>query len=380
MPEPTDPRAADLRAEQALRSAFTRYADRLDPEPLEIAPRRRRGRALLAVAAAAVLVAAVVGSVAVLTPDNRPAAPATGGTPSATPTPTTSFEARSVSYGDVEVQVPADWVDARPTGTWCLVDEPPAPGPYVETNPATVIFETIGCGGSQIDEPGFPQYRQELWRPHLAFRVGQGAPADGTYDFRGWTLTVRTVGTQRISLLTDSATTPLAAEIVGSARRVERGAAGCDATSPIQRRGQQSPPPADLAALTDVTSVAVCQYVIGASGPGLLGSRTLTGEAAQGLRDAVLAGPTVDRSAPDRCRPRDDETAVVLRFAQADGEPLDVYSYYESCADAGFDDGTTLRALTSRSCPPLFGGRVLQGAFYGNDTYVLCVPGGKRIH
>ena len=205
---------------------------------------------------------------------------------------------------------------------------------------------------------------------------------DGTVEDGGWTLTTRTVGDVRLELFADARTAPSVASILASARVVERDAAGCDTTSPIQRPGFPSPPARDLAADDADTSAgaAVCEYEVGSNqgAPGLLGSRRLSPEAAARVRTAILAGAEGGGPRSAGCGSRESfnfGTAVVLRFGGAGSEdPLDVYTYYESCTNRGFDDGTTLRPLSVAACSPRSSGAGLD--FYsGNARLLRALPG-----
>jgi hypothetical protein len=381
MPDPTSDGTSD-RAELAFRDAFTRYADDLEPREL-VAPTQRRR--LLEVVAAAAAVAVVAGATWFdIAADPPGATPPTVGTP-ATSSVEVTPDKRWATFHDVEVQVPSSWGDADPQDPWCLVRESPASGPYVERSGTDQLVPAIGCAPPAVDVPGFPEYATDLWQPHLTFTPTSSSlpvnpPTDGTHSYEDWTLTVRTVGDVRVSLLTDRATRPLAEQIIGSARRVREDWAGCPVTSPVQQGGPQRPAPHDLAATARPSGVAICQYEIGgpdgrgaAEGPGLVGSRVLGADGAGRLRDAILAGKT--GGGPHSPRECVDDfywgTTIVLRFA-APGQPVtEVYAYTRSCVENGFDDGVVKRALTSDSCRPLYGERIAQYSF-SPATYGLC--------
>jgi hypothetical protein len=131
-----------------------------------------------------------------------------------------------------------------------------------------------------------------------------------------------------------------------------------------------------VSAIDSVDAISVCQYDRGdgTRGPGLLGSRMLTGAEAQAELAAIRQAPVGGGpDQPEHCV--DDmfgDTALVLRLH--DGPTTyDMHVYYEWCFGNGFDDGTAMRELTADACVPLWGGPV---AFTAGSTapYRRCHP------
>lgn len=279
---------------------------------------------------------------------------------------------RYESFRDVQVQVPVAWeYRGSPGSDWCVgeeVSDDIPSSPYVDLRGPFSGTLDIKCPGEgatpDLHGNGVPQ---RLWAPHLSFDFAErtDGPADGTATDAGWTRIVRTVGGARISVLTDDGHLDEARRIVDSATLVDVDANGCDTTSAIQANGYPRPSPAfDVLDLDSVDSIAVCQYAHGAGTdkPWKLASRGISGDAAQNLLLSAIkdspAGGGPDT--PETCSHEYvDGTAIVLRLRAGD-RVHDMYVYYESCINNGFDDGTTRRALTPASCESLWGGRVVQ--------------------
>jgi hypothetical protein len=279
---------------------------------------------------------------------------------------------RYESFRDVQVQVPVAWeYRGSPGSDWCVgepsPDEIPS-GPYVDLRGPYWGSLSILCPNEaatpDLHGDGVPR---RLWAPHVSFEFAEqrDRPEDGITKDGGWTRIVRTVGGARIRVLTDDTHLADARRIVDSATVVEVDANGCEATSAIQAKGYPRPSRAfDVLDLGSVDSIAVCQYAHGAGTdkPWKLGSRVISGDAAQNLLLSAIQEAPVGSgpNTPETCsHDYVDGTAVVLRLREGD-RVHDLYVYYESCINNGFDDGTTRRSLTAASCEPLWGGRVLQ--------------------
>ena len=242
--------------------------------------------------------------------------------------------------------------------------------PYVDTRgPFSGVLDIL-CGERaptpDLHGDGVPR---RYWATHLSFTFAElpDGPKDGTTNDGGWTRIVRTIGGARITVLSDEAHLAEARRIAESAAIVEVDANGCEVTSEIQAKRYLRPEPAfDVRRLDSVDSIAVCQYARGAGTDKSwkLASRVISGDAAQNLlleaiKDAPAGGGP---DTPGTCvHDYVDGTAIVLRLREGD-RVHDVYVYYESCINNGFDDGTTRRALTLASCEPLWGARVVHSS------------------
>jgi hypothetical protein len=351
----------DDRVEQAFRDAFHARADALEPEPLstDAAPRHRRTWPKVLTAAAAVVVVAL-GTFLVSTNASKDLAPDDGGpTPPAVGLPDGwHWE----SHANVEVGVPDSWgYFAAPGADWCaFYDGQGNPnshrvtvprGPYVDTSSALSARLTIGCMG---------QMPASLMVTHLTFLDRPGTGDD--HEIAGWTAITRAVGATHVELTTDRAHEDLARQVLATAHVVQQDQNGCPVSSPIQAARPVRPDPAfDVTRLTGVDSIAVCQYLTHGTGrPGLLASRRLTGAAADSELSALRSAPAGGGpDNPQNCIPDGwGDTGVVLRLTSGERTD-DMYGYYEWCTHNGFDDGTTVRELTTDDCQPLWGGRVM---------------------
>lgn len=344
------------RAEQAFRTALATQADALVPAALDVpTPRRpRRWPLVMAVAAAVVL---VFGLVTVLRGHQDEAAPAN----------VLPDGWRWESYGYVEVGVPDSWGYAPAPGRdWCAGRRHlPTPG-YVDTGSPSGGFLSIGCDGTPP---------ASLTSPHLSFwPAGAEIPTPP-----GWVRDSRTVGSQRLTVTIDDAHRDLATRILATAHVVRRDHNGCTPSSPLQDPLAARPSPAfDVAALQDVDSIAVCQYVLGDPraeiGPGLVASQTLTGDHADAELAALQAASTEGGPNREHSCGADErgETGIVL-LLRTGAEVHRMYALYESCSTNGIDDGTNVRELTRADCNPLFDARIhiVSGI---NAAFSRCAP------
>ncbi|MQW76641.1 hypothetical protein GHK92_12205 [Nocardioides sp. dk4132] len=412
----SDSSEQDRRAEQAFREAFTRAAATVPPAPLQVrrAPRRRWVPAMIAAAAVLLIASTAVVALRGGPGDVGPATvrpgqsnaedparegPATVGTdPAVVPSPGPVPDGwRSVTFRDVSVAVPGEWGDGvAPDESWCAESGgPTGNGAYVAVDSTLLASALILCGSSAPPAPeGFGPDPEAGWRPHLRFadlaRTGTEALQDGVTTYEGWTLRVRTLGTVQVALLTDAATEPVAEQVMASLTRTERSAEGCDTRSPVQASGQVSPESDGIADLRpeQVDRVALCQYLRGADGPGLMGAQVVSGEEAAGLVRAIQDSPTgVGPDSPGTCAwgvEDGGDTAVVLRpFGSAEDAGLDtglgdIHFYFDGCAGNGFDDGSVRRQLTQDTCARIFGDPGTTDRVFWTSlsakTARLCVP------
>ncbi len=259
---------------------------------------------------------------------------------------------RPVSYRDVVVDVPDAWgYDVAPGPDWCAhvgSDRVPRE-PYVAVSTPYDVVLAIGC------RPTMPA-RYDV--THLELTDPGSRVAQESRERPGWRAVSRRVGSAVVTVWTDPRHAALARRVVDSARTVDVDPSGCAVRSPIQA-GHFTPPaqPFRVEEVASVDAISVCQYDIagGSDVPGLLASRRISGSAADDILDAVGAAPVGGGpDAPARCA--EDvfgDTALVLRLHSGD-EVRDLHVYMESCRGNGFDDGTTVRALTRAACRPLW--------------------------
>ncbi|MBB6626741.1 hypothetical protein H5V45_05335 [Nocardioides sp. KIGAM211] len=275
---------------------------------------------------------------------------------------------RWVSFRGVAVQVPQRWdYGFEPANPWCMYDDTSRVerAPYVAFDATNLAIAGVGCIGESPDHhpEEFGPAPARFWAPHLSFAVSSSrATEDGPLRFRGWTLTTKLVAGVPISLLTDEETASLTDRILDSARTFDTDDNGCDASSPVQAQEFVRPQPFDVAAVPRVDSIAICQYARGipADAGALVGSRRLTGASASSVLEAIRAAPAGGGpDTPQTCLHSEaGRTAIDLRLDDGSGAH-DLYVYFDSCIHNGFDDGTTVRELTSAACRPLFGDNVV---------------------
>jgi hypothetical protein len=343
----------DDRAEEAFRTALATRATEFQPESRELpTARHRRWPAVLA-AAILVLVVVLVGA---FRPHGGHEVPSPVGLPDGW---------RWESRANVMVGVPESWGYAlSPAEGACPSSRTfPSPG-YVDSRPPG--------GGNEADVACAPAPPQKLTAPHLSFSDDLSGPELPVPS--GWLRLVRSVGAIRLQVTMDAAHRALADQILATAHVVSKDQNGCAATSPFQDPSAGRPiPPFDVTSLHGVDSIAVCQYQLGVAGPGLVASHLLTGRAADAELHALQTAPT--GGGPTRPRNCDGDrgpTGSTLLLTSG-GRTHEMYAVYSGCRANGIDDGTHLRALTTSSCSPLFGPRVIDTEGI-ESAFRRCVP------
>ncbi|MEU8611274.1 hypothetical protein AB0C29_25145 [Actinoplanes sp. NPDC048791] len=308
-----------------------------------------------------VTIVAAVGLVAACA---QPADPAPA---ASTPVPMSTAGWRWESFGGVEVGVPGDWGwdnQALRLGAWCIKpgNHPPAVSRPGAPTPA------IACG---VDQKGPPA---ETLIENTGWTVGfnRTEKADGT-DQEGDRTTVRLDGAEVII----QAPKEWRDRIAATVRRVDVDHAGCPTTHRISSGPDLRPsPPADIAAMRGVTSIAVCKYPVPEVGsarspaPRLLSSLRLDGAAAVAEIRQIAAAPV--GGGPDNpadCVPEvahGDE--IILLLVQSATGKAEVTMRYAGCIQNGFDDGTTVHKLTPGGVGPLIAGpNRVYGGFSGHQ-------------
>jgi len=150
---------------------------------------------------------------------------------------------------------------------------------------------------------------------------------------------------------------------------------GCPIDHPISSDPALRPQdPVEVASLSGVTAVAACKYGLGrseTSGPSLLSSVRLEGQAAADAVAAITRAPTGGGpDAPSTCLPSFSygDDAIVLRISSNDDEH-EVYLRYSGCNHNGFDDGSAERTLTAEAVASFITG--------SNAVLVFSGGGGK---
>lgn len=369
------------REERAFREALERHGAATPDAPLEVAPALRRAWWLAGVAAAAVVLAVAV-PLALGAGDGHgsgldPADPSS----SAPANPALAGGTRWLGFRDLEVQVPADWpLDDGPIRPDCVHGPKDAKSwggpdhPYVEVATGFGGVPLIGCTSppapadlpSAFSPPPFGSLPFEFWTSHVTLTNPTADVPDGTWTYRGWTLTRRTLGDVQVVVLESPEDGGLAARVMSSARRTSLDVNGCPTVSDVQKAAFQVPeaegvPDGDFQGV-----IAVCQYERGRSAAsGLVGSRQIAGadatELVAAIRDAPVGGGP-DR--PENCLHDEyGDTGILLRFLPPDWVPRDVlypeaYVYYDTCFGNGIVDRSGSRQLTVGDCRPLFAGTV----------------------
>jgi len=365
------------RTSRAFRDAFDRHAGDLPagPDLTDVRRRARRRSTLTILGAAATVVALLTVTFTVTgerseiegrTPvaDATTAGPSvsTPSAPSPTSPPSTPREGwRLVSYRDVELKVPQSWGDdIEPSSDWCI-DESSLPSePYVAREQPNRVVATIGClGEGDSSEVGLSSEPPTgLWAPHVTLGAGHGDARVGVTAVDGWTVVRERVGAAFVSVTVRDP--QLAEDILATAVVVDEDFNGCLARDPIQSTTFERPtPPYDLTAIGRVDSVSVCMYPIGdfadPSQPRLISSTRLVGQAAADELAALRAAPVGGGpEQPQNCAAEMVGDEAIVLWLNSGEERYRVHVYYSWCFHNGFDDGTTMRALTLESCSPLF--------------------------
>jgi len=329
------------RAEQAFRTALANRATEYQPRTMDL-PSPQRGRRWTAMLVAAVLIVAAI-LVGAFRPHGHQEVPSPAGLPTGW---------RWESYRDVMVGVPDTWgyAIAPAQGGWCAGEAyPPAQG-YVDTANAYSSSTLVLCGGTPP---------AQAFAPHLSFVEGRSNALALPSD---WTTRARSFGAVRVEVTVRKSQTFVAAAILATAHAVSEDQNGCAVSSPIQDQlvGRPSPP-FDVSSVHRLDSIAVCQYKLDVSGPGLLASQLLTGGSAQ-AELAAIQGAAV-RSGPDRghgCSPADRGETGISLILKTGSRTHEMYAFYSGCTRNGFDDGTNIRELTTDNCPTLFDPRIVE--------------------
>lgn len=201
----------------------------------------------------------------------------------------------------------------------------------------------------------------DLWQPYVEIdrrNLAQGA--DGTWHYRGWTLTRKKVGRAAIAVLAPPASPDLGAQVIASAHPVSRDADGCTTRAPRQLTGSRRPPSRPLPAADKVVAVTLCAYDRTVHGrPLMSASRRVRGKQARSLVAAIAAAPS--GGGPDRPRKClttvHGDQALVLHFLVSHRPPPSdpqAYVYSDWCVGNGIFTADGPKALTRADCRPLY--------------------------
>lgn len=259
------------------------------------------------------------------------------------------------SFRHVQVGVPEGWHDgastAQLTTQWCISDKASRAIPWVARPGASTL---AGCFSPDGSDPGtliaeagtFVAFEDAL-------ELQDGVRHEGDRT---------TVTVDGISVLIQ-APAPLRQRIAKTLSTFTTDPHGCAPTHPLSRSPERPPAPAmPLRALTGVSSVSACKYLLSSahepSAGGLVSSLRLTGEAAAAAMTEVTAAPTGGGpNSPSSCLEEvaygDEAIALVVRSDQGVSQ---LYLRYDGCDHHGFFDGTTTRRLTRQSVAPFIGG------------------------
>lgn len=385
------------RAEQAFRDAFATHADDVPFVPLTVPRRPARHWGPYLAVAASILLVAVIGTVLVRpfgsgTTATSGVAPAaapetgqadaqaeratvaaqetTGSVPSAaggaaTPAPMPGW--RFESYKNLLFQVPESWGYAPAINSdWCAADPTPRPArPFVDIARVEVPVRAVACPSA------IPADRLAM---HLTF-VGERSQELPYALPAGWTMTQSTHEWTTVRIIHPDSQAALANQILASIQEVGTEHNGCPVASRIQSSQFVTPDaPGPQADVRSLDAIAVCQYEVSATGPGLAASTRLTGAAAATWLAALQASPTPGGpDDPSACSDKGPTgTALVVRI-EAGGSVREVFVYYTSCVHNGFFDGSEARALNRAACVPLFAEPIWVGAGYG-PSLQQCLP------
>lgn len=363
------------RAEQAFRAALRAHADEHRPTPLTaasvLASRPRRGR-LAVIAAVAALLAVFAGGFVVRGLTSQDTVTPAG----QLPTPDEGWQ--WTTWGEVAVEVPADWSYRFPTTT-CDTDRD---APYIEWS-LDVAVNAVNCGTTQQAPDPFPIGIPSDWQTHAGI-----IPSDSTLSeaylglstavYDGWRIDVRRVGDSQVFVMTDRAHRDLADRILESARTFVTDAHGCAATSSVEASRTVLPEhPFDLRDVGSVQSIVICQYGRTDYERGLEGSLVLDRDQAQTLLDDIQGSPVLDGDAVpfEQCStlPVGGEIALVLLLHTDDGI-RELHGYFNNCVESGYYDGTRRYALTSDTCQAPFAAPPLRLNMFEQSLLPVCGP------
>lgn len=327
--------------------------------PTAAHPRPARPLAVLALLGALTACAPPSASISLGESSTAPQASGSSGTPDLA-SPASGM--RWVSMLDVAVQVPAEWgYGVALDSSWCADrgDEasptPVSRRPFVALHSFARAVPAILCATPR--PPGSLQAEHVEW----AFRASGQADGDVAHD--GWVYTSRAVGSAYVTYVHRPGSA--AGRILDTARVVSIDPNGC----PVSAAGGLDARPAVVALPAAPTGGVVCQYGLPATGPNLLGSRSLSAVEASGLLAAVTAAPTLPGPAeegPNACLsgPDDPTTRVVARL-DGPGGGGQVWLTVGACRLATLDDGGGYRRATPEACRALL---TPPAAWYGWST------------
>jgi hypothetical protein len=278
------------------------------------------------------------------------------------------------SYQTIEIQVPEDWKYGTTGSPPCLVRE--LRPPYVGRPGA---IRAIGC------RDPFPQlaYRASyLWfdaksrNPAAEARLAELGRATGSRTpgvrpaDHGWIEETRSVDGVLVTVLSDD--DALRERIFDSARVIDgKDVNGCTPDHPLAHTPQGRPAATrGLASIGSVESITVGRYAIpvranprfASRRAPLIGSSTLTGEAAQALVDAITSAPEGSGPNVKDCLDSYGSEVMVLTVHGSDRDQ-EILVRYNGCHFNGTDDGVTLRHLTAEVVQPLLTGIHWQSTF-----------------
>jgi hypothetical protein len=170
---------------------------------------------------------------------------------------------------------------------------------------------------------------------------------------------------------------PLRRQIVATIRAAPVDSNGCPADHPIGTAPERRPAsPIAVTALSGVSAVSACRYRIGTGRQRLISSLRLDGPAAAAALAEVAKAPT--GGGPDEpadCSPdvQYGDEAIVLRVRSSAGAS-EIVLRYSGCDHHGFDDGTTVRTLTTTSVAPFVAGPNVVNEFSGTAMLDILRP------
>lgn len=308
-----------------------------------------------------VVVVGGVGGSAWLRPDTVTAQPRAG-------------EWRTEQFRDLTFRVPAEWGYAyEPAADWCAgVDhESPAPkpehrSPYVALGIQPWALE-LYC----------PELPDAMITEHVAVAPADDRRSDGRARLgRGFWEIIRTVGSVELRVVSQDA--DLARQIADSATLPPPDAPCRPFIDPPGQPVPRPEPAFDLTTLDPVRSITLCQYASNA-GFGVSAATELDGPDARRLIAAIAASRTDSGAAcPPDPEPIWYEVAVLLHLHTAT-EVHTLHLYLHACrlggdqVRGGFDDGTTVRAVTRETCRSVMTPPLRYDAGSGS-VHALCAP------